>query len=202
MILRYILLFGGIVVMITGCNGLVSQNFGTHRLRTVDVETAVSEGLGDADFVELTGAVVGAPTITGPALRSLDNDYLLRPVFTPDQQRDWASGRTVTANLVAWYESERLDGVDLPRCNAPDYCGLRGLVSEPTDKKNPVKQWTTQRIALAPDVTYLQLGEQPMAWYWNLLLFLGGGLLALVPEARRFNRKADQRHAEDGTESA
>lgn len=193
MILRYIVLFGGFVLMITGCNGLVSQNFGTHRLRTVPAATAIADGLGDADFVELTEAIVGEPEIIGPALRSSDKDYVLRPVFTPAQQQAWASGQTVTASIIAWTESTGSNGKDYPYCTAPDYCGMRGLLSVPTDQKNPVEQWTGQRITLSPDVIYFQLGEQPMAWYWNLLLFVGGGLLAMIPEARRFskNRKPD-----------
>lgn len=192
MILRYLVLFGGIIMLITGCNGLISQNFGTHRLRTVDVTTAIADGLGDADFVELTGAVVGEPSITGPALRSSDKDYVLRPVFTPEEHKNWLAGESVTTSVIAWTETDRIDGKDFPYCAAPDYCGMRGLLSIPTDQKNPVGQWPAQRITLAPDVMYLQLGEQPMAWYWNLALLLGGGLLALVPEAIRFKRKKQE----------
>jgi len=188
MIIRYLVLFGGIVLMITGCNGLISQQFGTHHLRTLPVAEAISSGPGDADFVELTGAIVGEPTIIGPALRSNDKDYVLRPVFTPAQQTAWSSGRSVTVSIVGWTESDAPAGAAVPNCSAPDYCSLRGLLSEPSDRKNPVDQWTSQRISLAPDVFYLQLNEAPMAWYWNLALLLGGLALALVPEALRFKK--------------
>ena len=59
MLLRYLILFGGIVMMITGCNSLISQQFGTHQLRTVNMQDAVANGLGDADFIELDGAILG-----------------------------------------------------------------------------------------------------------------------------------------------
>ena len=189
MILRYLILFGGVVLMITGCNGLVSQQFGTHRLRTVPLTEAMVEGLGDADFVELTGAVLGEAQIVGPALRASDTDYLLRPILTPEQAGRWAAGETVETRFVGWRETDNAGSTSAPACPPPDFCALRGLVSTPTDRKNPVNDWPAQRIKLATDITYLQLGEAPMAWYWNLALFFGGLALALVPEALRFSRE-------------
>lgn len=195
MIFRYLVLFGGIVLMITGCNSLISQNFGTHRLRTVDVTAAASGGLGDADFVELDNAVLGAAMIVGPALRSNDKDYVLRPILTESQSQAWAAGETVTTNLVAWTETTDPACIEAPGCLPGPQTPVRGLLSVPTWRKNPVEQWQTQRVNLPPEVNYLQLGEKPMAWYWNLLLFLGGLGLAVVPEARRFKQKQAEQAA-------
>ncbi|MBC6995186.1 hypothetical protein QWY85_05655 [Neolewinella lacunae] len=190
MIFRYLLMFAGIVMMITGCNSLVSQQFGTHRLRTIPLETVEGSGVGDADFVEIANAQLGTPFIVGPALRSTDKDYVLRPVFSAGQQAAWAAGETVAVSLVAWTETEDPDCTTPPGCLPPSDLPLRGLVSPPTEKKNPVGEWTAQRIKLRPNVVYLQLYEQPMAWYWNLLLLLGGLALAIVPEAIRFQRRS------------
>ncbi|MFK8162790.1 MAG: hypothetical protein AB8H12_10040 [Lewinella sp.] len=192
MLLRYLVLFGGIVLMITGCNSLISQNFGTHRLRTVEVSVAASGGLGDADYVQLTKAIIGEAFIVGPALRSSDKDYVLRPIFNPEQAMEWKNGATVRTNLVAWTETTD------PTCTTPPGClpaatdPVIGLLSEPTWRKNPVDEWAAQRIQLGEEVAYLQLYEKPMAWYWNLLLFLGGLGLAIVPEARRFAKRKEE----------
>lgn len=192
MLLRYLVLFGGIVLMITGCNSLISQQFGTHRLRTVDVATAASGGLGDADYVALTGALLGEAFIVGPALRSNDKDYVLRPILTPEQTIAWKNGSTVTTNLVAWTETTDQVCTQPPGCLPSATDPVIGLLSEPTWRKNPTEQWASQRIQLAGEnIIYLQLYEKPMAWYWNLLLLLGGLGLAIVPEARRFARKAE-----------
>jgi hypothetical protein len=178
--------------MITGCNSLISHNFGTHRLRTLDAATAASGGLGDADYVQLTGAVIGEAFIVGPALRSSDEDYVLRPILMPSQAEAWENGAIVTTNLIAWTETTD------PACTKPPGClpaktdPVIGLLSKPTRRKNPTEQWAAHRIQLADSVEYLQLYEKPMAWYWNLLLFLGGLGLAIMPEARRFaKRKAE-----------
>jgi hypothetical protein len=175
--------------MITGCNSLISQNFGTHRLRTLDAATAASGGLGDADYVQLTNAVIGEAFIVGPALRSSDEDYVLRPIFSPEQAAAWKDGATITTNLIAWTETTDPACTSLPGCLPAITSPVIGLLSDPTWRKNPTDQWATQRIQLTDTVAYLQLYEKPMAWYWNLLLFLGGLGLAIVPEARRFTKR-------------
>jgi hypothetical protein len=189
MFFRYLVLFGGIALMITGCNSLISQNFGTHRLRTLDAATAAAGGLGDADYVQLTNAIIGEAFIVGPALRSSDKDYVLRPILDPEQAAAWKNGATVTTNLVAWSETTDPACTKSPGCPPAVAEAVIGLLSEPTSRKNPVSQWSGQRIELAPATTYLQLNEKPMVWYWNLLLFLGGLGLAIVPEARRFAKR-------------
>ncbi len=189
MLLRYLVLFGGIVMMITGCNSLISQQFGTHQLRTVKMEEAVANGLGDADFVELDGAVLGEALIVGPALRSTDEDYVLRPILSPKQATAWSAGEKVSVKLIGWTETTDPACVQAPGCLPAAGTPIRGLLSEPTWRKNPVEDWPGQRVELSPDPLYIQLNKKPMAWYWNLALLLGGLLLAIVPESFRHRRK-------------
>jgi hypothetical protein len=73
-----------------------------------------------------------------------------------------------------------------------------GLLSKPTPRKNPVVDWPEQRIGLDTPVSYLQLNEKPMAWYWNLLLLLGGLGLAILPEARRFAKRKTENDVTTG----
>jgi hypothetical protein len=105
MILRYIVLFVGVVLMITGCNNLISQNFGTHNLRSVDLKEVEAEGLGDADFVEITGGELGNAFLVGNALHATDKDYILRPILTRQQAANWYSGATVQASLIGWFKT-------------------------------------------------------------------------------------------------
>lgn len=189
MLLRYLVLFGGIVMMITGCNNLISQQFGTHQLRTVAIEDAIENGLGDADFIEIEGALIGEAFIVGPALRSTDKDYVLRPILTPAQVTAWSAGESVTAKLVGWTETTDPSCLQPPGCLPAGATPIRGLLSEPTWRKNPVEEWPGQRVALSPEPLYIQLNEKPMAWYWNLALLLGGLLLAIIPESIRHRQK-------------
>ena len=190
MFLRYLILFGGIVIMITGCNSLVSQNFGTHRLRTMPANEATVVGIGDADFVEVTGVDLGQPQLSAPTDDLEDGLYVYRPLLNARQLAAWDSGTVVSVSLIGWFKSTD------PACKGPEPClphtGKRviGLVNEPAARKNPVGEWASQRISLAEPVVYLELGQEPMAWYCNLGMFLGGALLAFLPEARRFREKS------------
>lgn len=177
--------------MITGCNSLISQQFGTHRLRTISLHEVLETGIGDADFVELTDAVVGTPMIVGDALRSTDKDYVLRPLLTSAESVDWAKGNTVTAKVVAWMESTDPDCTTFPGCLPTTGTPVRGLISPPTDKKNPKELWKEQRVVLDPNPIYLQLHQKPLDWYWNLVLLLTGLALAIIPEARRHAKRKD-----------
>lgn len=189
MILRYLVLFGGIVLMITGCNSLISQQFGTHRLRTIPLDDALDTGIGDADFVEFTSAQLGAAMIVGKALRTTDKDYVLRPILTEETFADWAKGNTVTARVIGWSETTDPSCIAYPGCPPGAETPIRGLISEPTARKNPLDQWQEQRINLDPNPIYLQLYEKPMAWYRNLVLLLVGLALAIIPEARRHAKR-------------
>lgn len=189
--IRLTLVLIGIVIMITGCNSLISQNFGTHKLRKVSLNTVVDNGLGDADFIEFSDATLEKTHIVGKALRDSDEDYHLHPILTSEQAAAYQRGENVTVNVVGWYKLPYTDCVNNGDCMPKDAI-ITGLVTIPTDKKNPIADWKQHNLQLAPDVYYLQLWKEPMAWYWNLLMFLGGLSLAIGIEAI-WNKKKQAR---------
>ncbi|MEO0733225.1 MAG: hypothetical protein AAFZ52_10350 [Bacteroidota bacterium] len=194
--LRYFILFGGIVLMITGCNSLISQQFGTHRLRTLPIVEVQEQGVGDADFIEVVGTRYGAAYVLDSALLTGEKHNIFRPLLTEGQHKRWAAGETLVVNLIGWYETTDPTCLEAPACPPDAARPVRGLVDEPSARRNPVADWAEQRITLSDNVTYLKLNEKPLAWYWNLALFLGGLLLAILPEARRHAR---QRRDESST---
>ncbi len=175
--------------MITGCNSLVSQNFGTHALRAIPASEATVAGIGDADFVEINGVDFAPPQLTRPADNPKNGRYVLRPLLTAAQIELWNGGATVATSLVGWFKSTD------PACAGREPClpytgtQIIGLVNEPAVNKNPVGEWPAQRINLVEPVVYLEVGQAPLAWHWNLLMFLGGAVLAFLPEALRFRKR-------------
>ncbi|MEL7163098.1 MAG: hypothetical protein AAFN92_20225, partial [Bacteroidota bacterium] len=129
------------------------------------------------------------PFIVGPAMRAGDKDVVLRPILTELELERWHKGAILMVNLVGWMETEDPACVTYPGCPPLASVPVRGLVDEPAARKNPTADWRGHRIYLAEDTTYVKLNEEPLAWYWNLALFLGGLLLAVLPEARRFSRQ-------------
>ena len=188
MILRYLVLFGGIVLMITGCNSLVSQNFGTHRLRTLDVSEATALAIGEADFVEIAGAEIGKAFVTSSGKDLGGKATLCRPLLSPEEQSEWEGGATVSTALIGCFKTANPACLTDPECLPYTGRQIIGLIGEPAEVEELSLQWDGQRIVLENSVVYVQLGEQPQAWYWNLLLMVGGICLALIPEAIRHNR--------------
>ncbi len=179
----------GLIVMINGCNSLISQHFGTHKLRTLPAAEVTQQGIGDADYVRLTGASLPNSYIVGPKLNERGKDYHLYPVFTPSMAAAYAKGEIVEPLGVAWFKIPYPDCVKNGDCLPEMPEGLQGLVANPGNKQHPREQWASKNIRLNNKTIYLQLGEQPLAWYWNLSLFLGGVFLALGTEALWQKRK-------------
>lgn len=179
--------------MVNGCNSLISQQFGTHSQHEFSLAQLRKDGVGDADFVVLTDATIGAPILNSPRVGWLDANYVYRPLLSAEAMAAWEAGDTVTTYVVGWYN------VDTTSCQDPAWCQPKvseqvyGLVAEPPLHKYPLEEWGTQRIAPAPaaETVYVKLGDTPAPWYQNLAIFLGGLLIAIVPEARRFQRGKD-----------
>lgn len=189
--IRLLIVLAGIVVMINGCNSLISQQFGTHKLRTLTVAEVISDGLEDADFVRLEAGSLTENYLVGPALRASDEDYHLHAILTPAQQNEYVQGKTIEAGIIGWYKIPYQDCTKNNDCMPPAPYFIQGLVTEPSSKKNPVSEWAGQRITLAENVVYLQLWKQPLAWYWNLIMFVGGLGIALFVESRRHRKRAE-----------
>jgi hypothetical protein len=189
MILRYLVLFGGIVMMITGCNSLVSQHFGTHSLHELTAAEATAEGVGDADYVLVSGLVPSDYVICLPVSGWLGDYYAIsRPLLTPAQVAASVAGETIEVSIIGWFKSEYASCDVI--LNDPSMFEKRhiGLINAPNVVVGVEENLSSNNFKLREPVIYLQLGEKPLAWYWNLALMAGGILLALLPEARRYKQ--------------
>jgi len=180
--IRLLIVLAGIVVMINGCNSLISQHFGTHKLRTLDLQEVIDAGIDDADFVRLENAALSEDYLVGPALRASDEDYHLHAILTPTQAAARANGASVQPAVIGWYKIPYAACVENGDCRPTD-APIQGLITLPTERKNPVAGWSEKGVEVSDNVIYLQLWKEPLAWYWNLLLFLGGLGLAIGIEA-------------------
>ena len=154
---------------ITGCNNLISQRFGTHRLRVLSATELAAGGVGDADFLEVTDAELG-PGVVRRLLHEGRQDYAIeRPLVRR------SAPAPAPRLLTAWWpcRGTHCAAASLPPGGAT---ALRGMVTAPRGSRGGA-------------ATYLKLGDAPLAWYWNLLLLLGGLGIALLTEGRQFAAK-------------
>ena len=140
MIVRIIIILLCLVFFINGCNSLISQFFGTHKLRSFDMAEVAEKGIGDADYVEITNARFEPDFVYQEAEEPGSPPIILYPVFAE-------SSPAQTPALLAW----------------------KGY------------SWESPVIVINEN-------EAPVAWYWNALMMLGAGLVAIGMEAF-YNRK-------------
>ena len=183
---RLVVVLAGIALTIGGCNSLVSQLFGTHKLRTFPLEAVAREGFGDADYVELTEAYQTGDVVVGPALHGTDRDIVLYPLLTPAQWQARQAGQTVEPVVIAW---QKEGGQPCESCRTTGPLTVRGLVREPNPRKNKSAELSTAGYRIAEKVYYLEAARQPLAWYWNVLMIAGGFGLALGVEARAARKR-------------
>lgn len=182
-VLRLLIVLSGIVLMINGCNSLLSQFFGTHKLQTYRAETALREGVGDADFVSLTGGYTTGRFVVGPALHETDKDILLYPIFSAAQADSLDRGLNVTAGIIGWEANYDPPCIERADCVAAGSRPLTGLIREPNPRKNRAAELRRSQVRIAERPLFMEIDREPLAWYWNLLMFAGGIGMAFGVEA-------------------
>lgn len=173
-----------IVFFITGCNSLISQFFGTHKLRAYSIENALSDGIGDSDFVEISGAWQTGDYIVVPPRNESDKPILIYPLLSEEQLRAMEEGDQVEPRFVAWTKNFSM------ACDEDNVCAPKigvtatGVVREMRKQKNKAHMLSEKKYRLPANVDYIEVGRQPIAWYWNLLMVVGGLGVAFYIEAR------------------
>lgn len=187
---RLIAMLFCIVFFINGCNSLISQFFGTHKLRTFSMEEAMEKGIGDADFVELTGAWKSGDYIVVPPRTGADKAILIFPILSEKQMAAADAGEKVEPAFIGWTKDFSLD-CDLENTCAPKIQGdIKGVVREMQKQKNKAHMLATNKYQLPEKVSYIEVGRQPLAWYWNLLFVAGGIGFAFWIESRAHRNRA------------
>ena len=77
---------------------------------------------------------------------------------------------------------------------------LEGIVREMRKQKNRAHMLPTDRYELPEDVLYIEAGRSPLAWYWNLLMLVGGIGLALYLESKAQWQRKQTRLANENQE--
>ncbi len=185
---RLVILFGCIILFINGCNNLISGVAGTHKLRQYDMSTVVSQGIGDADFIQVTNAwSTGNYRYLSP-----DQPYRrpmwLYPVFDERQMMRIDSGDQVRVKLLAW--TQKLD----PECESRGDCivrgktQLKGVIASNRQIRKQVQQWNDSQVLIDDNPIIMEVGRSPIAWYWNGLMVVGALLIGFFMEKRNFER--------------
>ena len=180
MLLRWLFIFVGLTLFIGGCNNLLSSAAGTHKLRVIQADEMMRNGIGDADYLQVEGLRIGAKALVDPPRYIWE-----RPILVVSLHRnDSVVG-------VAWQKVEISEDCHNQNCVDKFKLPIVGMVN-PTSRlqsfiskhKNEDLDWKGLSGEKNPSLFYIAYNRHPIAWYWNLLMCLGGILLFIWIERK------------------
>lgn len=187
-----------IVFFINGCNSLISQFFGTHKLRVFSIEEALNKGIGDADYVRLDGAWKPGDYIVIPPKNAADKAVLLFPLLSKAQMAELDAGNVVQPKIIAWTKNFSMNCDEQNNCAPRLQVDAVGVVRKMQQDKNKAHLLPTASYQLPDNASYIEIDRHPIAWYWNLLMLVGGIGIAIYIEGRAQKQRIREREQQAG----
>ena len=181
---RIIAILFCVVFLINSCNSLISQFFGTHKLRTFEMDNVLAEGIGDADFVEIENGWQSGDYIVVPPRTAAEKPVLIFPLLSEQQLAAAESGQVVQPRIICWTKEFSLNCDEENTCAPRTEVTMQGIVREMRRQKNKAHMLPANKYQLPENVDYIEVGRTPLAWYWNLLTLLGALGVAFFIEYR------------------
>jgi len=148
------------------------------------MEETITTGVGDSDFVELIGAWQSGDYIVVPPRTDADKAILIYPLLAESQIEALKAGKQVKPRIIAWTKNFSMACDDEKNCVPLMPVAVQGVIREMRQQKNQAHLLPVLKYQLPDNVEYIEVGRQPLAWYWNLLMVLGGLGFAFYIESR------------------
>lgn len=149
------------------------------------MEEVASNGLGDSDFVEITGAQLTGDFIHVEGKDEKDGGIIIYPVLSASEMANFDKGLKPTARVIAWTDTFEWDCLEEKSCAPKGKSTIKGVVREIEPERDQSQDLEIKRSEPA---IFIEAGREPAPWYWHFLLMVltGGGVLLL--ELRRLRR--------------
>ena len=183
MIVRILIILACVVVFINGCNSLISQHFGTHKLRGYTIEMVQQSGIGDADFIMVDNALLPGDFVFKAAKSPTNPGVIIYPVLSREQLEAHERGEAVSPDIIAWTMDFPSQCVDAGNCIQAGPVALKGVVRNLPNDRQGQGQLRDKGYQVTDKAIYLEHGQEPTSWYWNLLMMLGAAAVAFSIEA-------------------
>ena len=125
-----------IVFLINGCNSLISQFFGTHKLRDFTMNGVLEDGIGDSDYVHIEGAWQSGDYIVVPPRTAADKAVLIYPLLTDEQLQAAEAGEIVEPRVICWTTDFSLNCDEENTCAPRAEVEVTGIIRELRRQKN------------------------------------------------------------------
>lgn len=186
MISRLIVFLICILAFISGCNSIISNFAGTHKLRQYTLTEILEKGIGDADYIEIGQASLSADFIYVPGDKTFRKNILIFPLVSESQKREQQP-----THVVGWTKKFDPTCVEQKNCAQLISRPLRGLVSDVNRVKVNAQKLTAQGYSLMDNdkMVFVELDRAPFPWYWSLLIMISASLILVGLEVYRIRKE-------------
>lgn len=183
MIFRLIVFLICIIAFINGCNGLISNFAGTHKLRSYSYDEIIENGIGDADFIEVSGAETSDDYVL------VSGDYLFRKdlLIIPIVPEGVEGSRVNKPELIGWTKAFDPSCVQRGNCQEEITTPIRGIVNEVKRVKNNLENLNDN--INSNQVILIELGRTPFPWYGSLAIMITAFVIIFLAERYQMNKK-------------
>ncbi len=188
MLYRLVIVLGSILLFINSCNSVLSGLTGTHKLRQFTMEQVEKEGVGDSDFVEITGVWVPGDFLHVPPKKGERKGVVQYPALSQERYQQLQNAQPVRTSVVVWTQGFDPNCVGRKDCITAGQKTIKGIVNKMQNAKNKVKELSAN-YQMPQHVIYIETERAPMAWYWHLAVMGGTALLVLGTEFYYNQRK-------------
>ena len=189
MIYRLIIVLGCITMFIGGCNNLTSSLAGTHKLRQYTTHVVVEEGIGDADYIEITNAWTSEAYQYVPSSKNARKPLLIYPILSDVQVAQVKQNKKVTPIAIGWTQKFDPDCHKQGKCLKEQQVSIKGVISNYRRVRQNLSLFDNKQFDFNENVVLMEVGRAPIAWYWNVLMMVSGVSILYLVERRNFNKQ-------------
>lgn len=182
MLYRLIIVTVCVVLFINSCNSLLSGVTGTHKLRTFTMDYVEQNGIGDADYVEITNAWRTDEFRYAPPRKGERSGLIQYAVMSQERyERLVDTSLETRIALIAWTENFDPACVENNNCISAGETTIKGVVRKMSRAKNKVKE-LPEIYQVAPLAIFIETDRAPIVWYWHLAFMFGAVLIGIGTE--------------------
>lgn len=182
MLYRLLIAFGAVVLFINSCNSILSGLTGTHKLRQYTIEDIEKQGVGDSDFIEITGGQRTGDFQYAPPRKGEKVGAIQYPLVSAERQMQLDSAIQTRIAVIAWTQAYDPACVERGDCAPRGPATIKGVVRKMEKSKNRTQAFDNQRYDISKYAVYVETDRAPLPWYWHLALMGVAVLLGVGTE--------------------
>ncbi|MEQ9266354.1 MAG: hypothetical protein RLN81_14085 [Balneolaceae bacterium] len=185
------IVFGTLFLLLSwnGFDGLII-NILHNSVSTVDIRELEENQDYDARYLEILNG------ITTNGLIYYETDYyssidVVYPLISIQQKHNLQNGDSISIRVLVRINGQSRDCLTDFECLPTDSISVKGIVKKGIENisLNNSQSFETELVSISKNVILIVPNEEPIIWYWNLAMFLGGGIFGFAI-LKSFFRKA------------